>query len=143
MAPSKAIAMASGKAERIAARSKAGSDGAGNVCGTPPKREPMVATSRLSIAVITAVTATATRKPGHFGRYRRSPTMMPMARTDKASVAGLIVLMLSPMAHSFGSNAAGSLAMLRPSSSFTWLAKMMTAIPAVNPTVTGSGIYLM
>ena len=42
----------------------------------------------------------------------------------------------------FGRKAAGSLGRLRPKSSFSWLAKMMTAMPAVKPTVTGNGIYL-
>ena len=32
---------------------------------------------------------------------------------------------------------------VRPRSSLIWLAKMMTAIPDVNPTVTGKGMYLI
>ena len=50
---------------------------------------------------------------------------------------------LSQIAPSFGSSADGSLVMSRPRSSFTWLAKMMTAMPAVKPTVTGNGMNLM
>ena len=67
IAPSKAMATASGRTAPIFLRSKAGSDGAGKDRGIPPKREPMVATSRWNSAAIAAVTATATRKPGHFG----------------------------------------------------------------------------
>jgi hypothetical protein len=69
--------------------------------------------------------------------------MMAMARAARAMVAGLLVGMPSPIAHSFGSRAAGSLGRSSPKSSFNWLTKIMTAIPAVNPTVTGNGMYLM
>jgi hypothetical protein len=40
-----------------------------------------------------------------------------------------------------GRNAAGSFGTASPSKSLSWLAKMMTAIPAVKPTVTGKGMY--
>ena len=51
--------------------------------------------------------------------------------------------MLDQIASSFGNSAAGSFVMSRPKSSFTWLAKMMTAMLAVKPTITGKGMYLM
>jgi len=44
-------------------------------------------------------------------------------------------------ASSLGRNAAGSFGTASPSNSLSWLAKMMTAIPAVKPTVTGKGMY--
>jgi hypothetical protein len=63
--------------------------------------------------------------------------MMPTERTAVATAAGLSVASASASAASFGTSGPGSLARARPSSSLTWLAKMITAIPAVNPTVTG------
>ena len=143
MAPSRAMATASGNTARSLARSKGGRDGAGSVRGTPPNLEPMVATSSCSIQAMMAVAATAMSSPGHFGRVRRSPTMVPMASADRATVVGLIVPSAAQMACSLGSKAAGSAVMSRPSSSRSWLTKMMTAMPAVNPTVTGKGMYLM
>ncbi len=125
------------------ARSSAGRCGAGSVDGTAPNREPIVATSSFRIAASAAVTATATSSPGHFGRMRLSPRMIASARAERPTAAGFTVPSAAQMACSFGSSAAGSLAMSRPRSSRSWLAKMMTPMPAVKPTVTGKGMYLM
>ena len=38
---------------------------------------------------------------------------------------------------------AGSVSMRRPSMSFTWLEKMLTAMPAVKPVTTGCGMYFI
>lgn len=69
--------------------------------------------------------------------------MIAMASNARATVTGFIVCRLSAMAEIFGRRAAGSTAMSSPSSSLTWLAKMITDMPAVKPTVTGNGIYLI
>ena len=61
-----------------------------------------------------------------------------------ATAAGLKVGAASHRAVSLGRKAAGSrLARLSPSRSRSWLVRMMTAMPAVKPTITECGIYLM
>ena len=84
----------------------------------------------------TAATATAMKMPGQCGRKRRSTTMMPMrrgerhGRGDRRSAA-------PASASACERSAPGSGRSVRPSRSLIWLTKMMTAMPAVNPTVTG------
>ena len=53
------------------------------------------------------------------------------------TAAGLSVGSASASAASFGRSGPGSLSRARPSNPLSWLARMMTATPAVNPTVTG------
>ena len=54
---------------------------------------------------------------------------------DRGSIGGV---QPRASASSFGISSPGSFAVsVIPSRSLSWLAKMMTAIPAVNPTVTG------
>ena len=137
IAPSKAMARASGRSSRILARSKTGSVGAGRLCGTPPNLEPMVATSRPSSPVNAAHSATAINMPGHAGRKRRTAKITATASADRAAVRGWMAPREAHRTDSLGNSSAGSLAMSRPSNSLSWLAKMMTAMPAVNPTVTG------
>ena len=67
--------------------------------------------------------------------------MMAIARSDTNTVDGRIDPIAAAIASIFGMRAAGSCAMSRPSMSFTWLAKMITAMPVVKPTVTGKGMY--
>ena len=54
-----------------------------------------------------------------------------------ASADGLIVPMTPHSASILGMRAPGSWAIVSPRRSWIWLAKMMTAMPAVKPTVTG------
>jgi hypothetical protein len=146
IAPSKAIASASGSTARAFARLKAGSSGAGRLEGTPPKREPMVATSKPSFAntvAASALTTTEIRNPGQVGRSFLSTRMMAIASAATAIVAGRKVGSAAQITSTFGRKAAGSFGISRPSNSLIWLTKMITAMPAVNPTVTGNGIYLM
>ena len=70
-----------------------------------------------------------------------------MIRTVPAESAAAAALTVGSAAQSTGSlssSGPGSGAgKVRPSSSFSWLAKMITAMPAVKPTVTGKGMNLM
>lgn len=63
--------------------------------------------------------------------------MMPRVATAMASAAGVKVGMAAPSATILGTKAAGSAPRSRPKSSLSWLARMITPIPAVKPTVTG------
>ena len=63
-----------------------------------------------------------------------------MPPTDAAASSTVLASTLPSApakASSFGTKAAGSWASVRPSRSLIWLAKMIVAMPAVKPTVTG------
>jgi len=134
------MAAASGITARSFARLKGGRPGAGKVRGKPPKREAMVGTSRASSQARPAAAATAMRKAGQVGRHLRKPRITSSVTAPIAAALILKVSRASHSASSFGRKAAGSLGSDNPRSSFNWLAKMMTAMPAVKPTVTGKGI---
>jgi len=101
----------------------------------------MVGTSSASPQASSAATVTASRNAGQVGRQRRRPMMTARVTAPMAAACALTVSSALHSAWSFGRNAAGSFGSVRPSSSFSWRAKMMTAMPAVKPTVTGKGMY--
>ena len=110
----------------------------------PPNCEPIVATGRCSSALAAAAAATAISMPGQCGRSFLSATMTTIVASDSAIAAGVSVGKYFQSTGSFCSSSPGSASASRnPSRSFTWLAKMMTAMPAVKPTVTGYGMNLM
>ena len=138
MAPSRAKATASGSTACTFSSEKSGRCGDGSSAGMPPKRLPMVSTGKAKAKVATAATATAISMPGQCGLSFLAPTIRPMVSSDSATAAGLIVSSDRASVSILAMKAAGSLpSSLSPSRSFTWLAKMMTAMPAVKPTVTG------
>ena len=64
--------------------------------------------------------------------------MMAMLAAATAIAGALAVCRPRASASSFGTNSPGSFpASVMPSRSLSWLARMMTAMPEVNPTVTG------
>ena len=64
--------------------------------------------------------------------------MMAMLTIEMAMAAALAVCSERASTSSFGSNSPGSfVGSEMPNRSLSWLAKIMTAMPAVNPTVTG------
>jgi hypothetical protein len=138
MAPSNAKAMASGSTARAFSSENDGHAGQGNSRGMPPKRVPMVSTGNDNAQVASAATTTAIRIPGQAGRSFRRPIMMAMQIPETATADKLAVCNPRARTSSFGINSPGSFVVsVIPSRSLNWLAKMMTAIPAVNPTVTG------
>ncbi len=138
MAPSSAKAAASGSTAWIFASVISGNDGIGLLRGMPPKRVPMVSTGSASSAAATAVITTAISIAGHVGFHRRTSAMMAMVATETLTAPGLMVPLACASASSLGISSPGSLPdSVMPSRSRIWLAKMMTAMPAVKPTVTG------
>ncbi len=138
MAPSSVKLTAHGSAARIASRSRAGRAGVGSIFGNSPKRVPMVSTGSFSTSTATEARTMAMRRLGSRGERRFSPSIMAMVPTATPRAAGVIVSRAAQSAATFSTSAEGSgPASVRPSSSFIWLAAMMTAIPAVKPTVTG------
>ena len=64
--------------------------------------------------------------------------MMAMLTAATATAETLVVCSPRANTSSLGINSPGSFAVsVMPNRSLSWLTKMMTAIPAVNPTVTG------
>jgi hypothetical protein len=104
----------------------------------PPKRVPIVDTSRCRSAVTAEARQTAISIPGQVGRNVRKTRMVATVRAATAAADGLSVGRASISTGTLSTSAPGSLtASLKPSNSLIWLAKMITAMPAVNPTVTG------
>jgi hypothetical protein len=68
---------------------------------------------------------------------RGQSTMIPSDKPATAMAYGLTDPTCSANARHFSTNSAGTVPMRRPRKSFTWLERMMTAMPLVNPTTTG------
>ena len=80
---------------------------------------------------------------GQRGRHRFRPTRPSRQAADSAQVAGSALGSAAQSAGSFSSSGPGSgPGRARPSSGLSWLAKMITPMPAVKPTVTGKGMNL-
>ena len=117
--------------------------GNGRLRGTPPKREPIVSIGRWNHQVSSAATPTAASRPGKRGAIRLRPKIIPRHSADMPMAVGLKVGKAPQSAASFGTSGPGSLASERPRRSRISPAKMMSAMPAVKPTVTGWGMYLI
>ena len=114
--------------------------GAGSAVGMPPKRVPMVSTGRPS-------SPGRSPPPARPRSGRRASAGGSAARRGYRPIAsdgdrdgGRVDAWAGRRASatSLGTIGPGSSpASVRPSSSLSWLARMMTAMPAVNPTVTG------
>ena len=75
---------------------------------------------------------------GARGAQRFTPTISAIVPAATISAAGFKLPRAAQSTSTFCTISAGSApGRLSPSKSLIWLAKMMTAIPAVNPTVTG------
>src|SRR5579862_47961 len=143
IAPNSAMAKASGRIACSFPRLNVGSDGAGSERGMAPNWEEMVATSRWRPMATAEAATTAMRNDGQAGRKRLTTRMTAADNIAIATVAQLSVGRAAQMALNLGSSSEGSCAIVSPSRSLIWLAAMITAMPAVNPTVTGNGMYLM
>ena len=144
IAPSSVKDKAAGSTSRIFAKLNTGKDGNGSAWGMPPKRVPMVATDKSNAAVMAAALATAISMPGQCGLMDLRPMMIAATPTESATAVGETDPSEAHNTGSFSSSGPGSaLASVRPRSSLIWLAKMMTAMPAVKPTVTGKGMNLI
>jgi hypothetical protein len=138
IAPRRVNASAAGKSSCTLSSDSIGRCGAGIACGMPPKRLPIVSTGNPTSQTTREARPTVIRKAGQCGLKRRTVRMAAIASTETARAAAFTVGSAAASAWSFGTIGPGSpLGKVRPSSSLSWLAKMITAIPDVNPTVTG------
>ncbi len=104
----------------------------------PPNVLPIVATGRENAAAKAEAATTAISMPGQLGRNLRSKRMVPTVIAETATADALSVGSARTSAASLGSSSPGSSpASSSPKRALIWLANMMTAIPAVKPTVTG------
>ncbi len=84
---------------------------------------------------------TAINMFGQVGRRCCRTKMSAAEPTPMQNAAMLTVGSACPSAASFGSSGPGSgAAKVRPPRSLIWLARMVTAMPQVNPTVTACGM---
>ena len=104
----------------------------------PPKAVPIVATSRPSAQATSEASATTISIRGQCGRSFFSATSAAIEPSESATVAGRSVGSAAHSAGSLSRSGPGSLpGRVRPSRGTSWLAKMIAAMPAVKPTVTG------
>ncbi len=135
--PSSVKARADGSTFQARPGANTGRTGAGRLPGMPPNRVPMVSTGSLSSAARTEAAMTAISMPGKLGRSRRTAKMRPAEPSPMARAVGFIVQRAPPSTASFGKKAPGSATdSFSPPRSLSWLARMLTAIAQVNPTVT-------
>lgn len=138
IAPRRANETASGKTAAALSSESGGKVGRRSPRGMPPNRVPIVSAGNCRRATKAEAAATAISMPGQCGRNRRSPRMMPIVSAAVSTAAQLTVPAAWPSAMSLSTIGPGSAPeSVRPKRSRNWLAKMITAIPAVKPTVTG------
>ncbi len=119
IAPSSAIVNAGANSGPRSAKETDGSAKAGRPDGMPPKREPIVSTSRPSAA---AATVPATSATTGLGTMRQRPGQSAISSTQETPSATLCGLVVGSPAHSastFPKNSAGSASISRPRNSFT------------------------
>lgn len=98
----------------------------------------MVSTGKCNAAASTDAAATAISMPGQCGRARRSPKITAMDKSATPTAAGVMLPRAAHSACSFNKISPGSApGRASPNRSLIWLAKMISPIPAVKPTVTG------
>src|SRR5271154_4495202 len=104
----------------------------------------MVSTGSLSATVASAANATTINMAGQRGRQIRKPANSAMLATERLSAAAESVEMFDHRKGIFSRSGPGSAPLNdKPSSGWISLEKIVTAIPAVKPTVTGYGMNLM
>src|ERR1700739_2005138 len=101
----------------------------------------MVSTGSLSATVASAASATTISIAGQRGCQKRKPTNSAMLASERLSAAGESVEIFDHRKGIFSRSGPGSAPLKdRPSSGLISLEKIVTAIPAVKPTVTGYGM---
>jgi hypothetical protein len=125
------------------AHDRLGQRGRGTADEISPKRLPMVSTSNPPRRTSSVHATSATNGAGivRFTFGHRSRMARPTAETAMAD--GLALPALRAKAIHFSAKSVGTGPIRSPSRSFTWLLKMMTAMPLVNPVTSGAGMNLM
>src|ERR1700722_9561743 len=104
----------------------------------------MVSTGSFSTTVVSAANATTISMAGKRGRQKRKPANRMMLATERLKATGESVDRFDHRKGNFSRSGPGSAPLKeRPSNGLITVEKMVTAMPAVKPTVTGYGINLM
>ena len=108
-----------------------------------PNRPPIVSTGRLHPWTTIVPSTTATIDPGTYrAQAFGQSAMSAIAPAPTATVGPLKVGSARDSADIFSKNSTGIAPSVRPRKSFTWVRAIVTAIPQVNPVVTGCGMWL-
>src|ERR1700722_11198011 len=98
----------------------------------------MVSTGSLSATVASAANATTINMAGQRGRQKRKPANSAMLAMERLSAGGESVASFDHRKGIFSRSGPGSPPLKdKPSSGLISLEKIVTAMPAVKPTVTG------
>src|ERR1700728_4504883 len=101
-------------------------------------------TGSFSTSVASAEKATTISIGGKRGRQKRKPANWMMPATERRKATGESVDKFDHRKGNFSRSGPGSAPLKeRPSNGLITVEKMVTAMPAVKPTVTGYGINLM
>src|SRR5271154_940839 len=104
----------------------------------------MVSTGSLSANAASAANATTINIAGQRGRQKRKPANSTMLVSERPTAAGESVDSFDHRKGIFSRSGPGSAPLKdKPSSGLISLEKIVTAMPAVKPTVTGYGMNLM
>ena len=138
IAPSRVKLKAQGSAARTASSEISGRAGAGRSRGRPPKRDWIVSTGSCSSVAASVIVAMPRSRLGRRGAKRLSASISATVESATPTAVGLIVSRAAQSAESFSRIGPGSPpASVSPAISLIWLAKMITPMPEVKPTVTG------
>ena len=137
MAASAATATAGLASSRSSPRLRPGSPGAGSDAGSSPMRATGAPIS--SAPIVT--TATATSEPGTWGAQRANASMMSTTTATMPRVHSAVdpALVSEVSAVTSGFPPTGS---VTPTAAGTCCRKMIVAMPRVNPSTTGHGMYV-
>ena len=143
IAPSRAMVKAGASSSETLAGSKCSGWKSGSPCGMPPNLLPMVSTGSENSAATTVAVSSATNGDGRylfsfFGQARISASEAPAS----ASVTGWKSWICVRSVAMVGKKPDG-IATCRPKKSFSWVKKIITAIPLVKPITSGIGKYLI
>ena len=109
--------------------------------GMPPKRVPIVSTGSFSKTTSAVPANSATMYPGTRFTKRIKIRITTRANTPRPVSKGENVRKFRARISIRARNSPGTLSTLRPKKSLICVLAMMTAMPFVNPTTTGRGIY--
>ena len=136
-APSSAIVNAAPIRPGICRKVTAGSEGAGSTALITPNRLPMVSTGRCPSCTAAVVTMSATNGLGMRRLTRGHATMMATVTAATTTAQGLSESKWAANDRQRATNSAGTGPILSPKKSLTSPDRMISAMPLVNPMVTG------
>ena len=143
IAPSIAIANAGAARSATVCRDTEGRCGDGNPALIAPNRLPIVSTGMWNTRTVTVAAISATNGAGTRRLTRGQSMRTSNVPADSAAAGQLMAPTCWAKAIHLSMKLAGTAPICSPRRSLTWLEKMMTAIPDVNPMIRGKGMNLI